>query len=143
KRLAFPKVTLVGVVHADTGIQLPDFRASERTFQLLAQGAGRAGRGPRGGRVLVQTRSPGHDALTFAARHDAEGFLARLLEERREPPYPPLASLGNLVVSGEADTAVADGAALVAAWCRDLIEAQEHPEIGRASCRGRGASAAA
>ena len=136
KGLDFPNVTLVGVVDADTGIHLPDFRASERTFQLLAQVAGRAGRGPRGGRVLVQTRSPGHDALTFAARHDAEGFLARLLEERRDPPYPPRASLVNLLVSGEADTAVADGAALVAAWCRDLVEAQQLPVgvLGPAPC---------
>lgn len=136
KGLDFPNVTLVGVVDADTGIHLPDFRASERTFQLLAQVAGRAGRGPRGGRVLVQTRSPDHDALTFAARHDAEGFLRRLLEERREPPYPPLASLVNLLVSGESDTDVADGAAGVAAWCRDLVESQHLPVsiLGPAPC---------
>ncbi len=120
KGLDFPNVTLVGVVDADTGIHLPDFRASERTFQLLAQVAGRAGRGPRGGRVLVQTRCPGHDALTFAARHDAEGFLAGLLSERREPPYPPLASLVNLLVSGETETAVADGAARVAGGAAHL-----------------------
>ncbi|MBL8978790.1 MAG: primosomal protein N' [Gemmatimonadetes bacterium] len=136
KGLDFPNVTLVGVVDADTGIHLPDFRASERTFQLLAQVAGRAGRGPRGGRVLVQTRCPGHDALTFAARHDAEGFLAGLLSERREPPYPPLASLVNLLVSGETETAVADGAARVAGWCRDLVAAQQLPVsvLGPAPC---------
>jgi primosomal protein N' (replication factor Y) len=86
--------------------------------------------------VLVQTRSPDHDALTCAARHDAEGFLLRLLQERREPPYPPLASLVNLLVSGETDTDVADGAAGVAGWCRDLIEAQQLPVsvLGPAPC---------
>ena len=75
KGLDFPNVTLVGVVDADTGLYLPDFRAAERTFQLLAQVAGRAGRGPKGGRVLVQTRHPTHHALVWSARHDTEGFL--------------------------------------------------------------------
>ena len=68
KGLDFPNVTLVGVVDADTGLHLPDFRAAERTFQLLAQVAGRAGRGPKGGRVIVQTRHPGHHALIWPAR---------------------------------------------------------------------------
>ena len=77
KGLDFPNVTLVGVVNADTGLYLPDFRSAERTFQLLAQVAGRAGRGPKGGRVLVQTRHPTHHALVSAAEHDAEDFLAR------------------------------------------------------------------
>ncbi|HEU5040648.1 MAG TPA: primosomal protein N', partial [Gemmatimonadales bacterium] len=72
KGLDFPNVTLVGVVDADVGLYLPDFRSAERTFQLLAQVAGRAGRGPKGGRVLVQTRHPQHHALVCAAAHDAE-----------------------------------------------------------------------
>ena len=101
KGLDFPNVTLVGVVDADTGLYLPDFRSAERTFQLLAQVAGRAGRGPKGGRVLVQTRHPLHHALVWAARHDAEGFLREELELRRAPPYPPELHLVNLVVSGE------------------------------------------
>ncbi len=121
KGLDFPNVTLVGVVDADTGLHLPDFRAAERTFQLLAQVAGRAGRGPRGGRVIVQTRSPEHYALTAAARHDTEGFLAAEVAARRTPPYPPLASLVNLIASGEDEAAVADAAAATARWCSALV----------------------
>ena len=105
KGLDFPRVTLVGVVDADTALHLPDFRASERTFQLLAQVAGRAGRGPRGGRVIVQTRSPGHHALTFAAAHDTDGFAAAELELRRSPAYPPFVSLVNLIVSSADEVA--------------------------------------
>jgi primosomal protein N' (replication factor Y) len=121
KGLDFPDVTLVGVVDADTGLHLPDFRAAERTFQLLAQVAGRAGRGPKGGRVIVQTRNPEHHALVHATRHDTEGFLREELELRREPPYPPEVSLVNLVSSGTNESTVARAAALVAEWCTGLI----------------------
>src|SRR5437763_9793073 len=69
KGLDFPNVTVVGVVDADTGLHLPDFRAGERTFQLVAQVAGRAGRGPKGGRVYVQTRAPDHHAFRAGAAH--------------------------------------------------------------------------
>ena len=99
KGLDFPGVTLVGVVDADTGLHLPDFRAPERTFQLIAQVAGRAGRGPDGGRVLVQTRTPGHYALQTAASHDFEAFAQRELEVRKTPTYPPHVELVNIVVT--------------------------------------------
>jgi primosomal protein N' (replication factor Y) len=121
KGLDFPNVTLVGVVDADIGLYLPDFRSAERSFQLLAQVAGRAGRGPRGGQVLVQTRNPEHPALMFAARHDTEGFLADELEVRRWPPYPPVVALANLVASGLDEQAVGRRAAEVADWCGALI----------------------
>jgi primosomal protein N' (replication factor Y) len=121
KGLDFPNVTLVGVVDADTGLHLPDFRAAERTFQLLAQVAGRAGRGPRGGKVIVQTRSPDHYALVKAAAHDTEAFFEAELARRRSPPYPPLTALVNVVVSGEDESAVADAAAAVGHWCGGLV----------------------
>jgi primosomal protein N' (replication factor Y) len=124
KGLDFPNVTLVGVVDADTGLSLPDFRAAERTFQLLAQVAGRAGRGPRGGCVIIQTRNPEHYALRHAATHDTEGFLARELAVRREPPYPPHVGLANLLVSGEDERRVVEHAARVARWLTRLVEAK-------------------
>jgi len=124
KGLDFPGVTLVGVVDADTGLHLPDFRAAERTFQLVAQVAGRAGRGPRGGKVLVQTHTPGHYALSTAARHDFEAFAERELAGRQSPPYPPHVALVNVVVSGTDHASVADAALQVGAWLRGLIEAR-------------------
>ncbi len=121
KGLDFPNVTLVGVIDADTGLYLPDFRSAERTFQLLAQVAGRAGRGPRGGRVLVQTRNPRHPALLHAARHDTEGFLADELRARQRPAYPPTVALANVVASGVDEQAVARRAAELADWCQALL----------------------
>ena len=136
KGLDFPRVTLVGVVDADTALHLPDFRASERTFQLLAQVAGRAGRGPRGGRVIVQTRSPGHHALAFAAAHDTDGFARAELELRQSPPYPPFVSLVNLLVSSPDELRTAETAEEVARWCTRLVERQGLPIVvlGPAPC---------
>ncbi len=88
-----PHVTLVGVINADAALSLPDFRASERAFQLLVQVAGRAGRGDTKGRVLIQTYDPEHPAVAFAARHDVAGFLAREMVDRRELLYPPFTRL--------------------------------------------------
>ncbi|MBA3259538.1 MAG: primosomal protein N' [Gemmatimonadales bacterium] len=127
KGLDFPNVTLVGVADADTGLYLPDFRSAERTFQLLAQVAGRAGRGPKGGRVLVQTRHPTHHALVWSARHDTEGFLKQEREHRTSPPYPPETSLVNLVVSGPGEVEVGRRAAEVADWCQALIDRHALP----------------
>jgi primosomal protein N' (replication factor Y) len=124
KGLDFPGVTLVGVVDADSGLHLPDFRAAERTFQLIAQVAGRAGRGPAGGEVLVQTRNPHHYALKAAAAHDFEQFAQRELEERREPAYPPHVGLVNIVVSGRQESEAAQASAEVADWFRGLITAK-------------------
>ena len=91
-------VTLVGVVGADFALGLPDFRAAERTFQLLTQVSGRAGRGTLPGKVLVQTYHPDHYAIQFAAAHDYPGFVAKELQYRRWMHYPPFAVLANVVV---------------------------------------------
>jgi len=124
KGLDFPNVTVVGVVDADVALALPDFRASERTFQLLTQVAGRTGRGERGGRVLVQTRQPAHPAVARAARHDVAGFAREELAERLDPPYPPHAHLANLVLSGEKEPAVAEAAVALGAWLKRLFAAR-------------------
>jgi primosomal protein N' (replication factor Y) (superfamily II helicase) len=119
KGLDFPNVTLVGVVNADVGLHLPDFRASERTFQLLAQVAGRAGRGPRGGEVILQTSVPDHYAIQAALRHDFEGFAKRELAEREHPAYPPHLRLVNVVLSSPDEELAASGAEAAVAWWRD------------------------
>ncbi len=93
-----PNVTLVGVVSADVGLGMPDFRAAERTFQLLTQVAGRAGRGDLPGTVLVQTINPDHYAVRLAAAQDYEGFYQKELQFRRFMHYPPFSALANLLV---------------------------------------------
>ena len=110
----FPDVTLGVVLDADSTLRFPDFRAEERTFALIAQLAGRAGRGPQGGRVLVQTTAPDAPAIEAAARHDTEGFLAGELERRRALRYPPFADLIRVVVSAPAADPVRAAAAQVA-----------------------------
>lgn len=97
KGLDLPMVTLVGVVSADIGLQLPDYRASERTFQLLTQVAGRAGRGILGGRVILQTYHPDHYAVRAAADHDYQTFYEQEIEHRRQLGYPPFRRLGRLL----------------------------------------------
>ena len=95
----FPDVTLGVVVDADATLRFPDFRAEERTFALVAQLAGRSGRGPGGGRVIVQALDPSAACLRYSAAHDAEGFLADELERRRALGYPPFAHLVRVVCS--------------------------------------------
>lgn len=96
-----PNVTLVGVVSADIGLGMPDFRAAERTFQLLTQVAGRAGRGHLPGRVLVQTINPEHYAVRFAAAQDFPAFYEKEIEFRRAMLYPPFSALANVLVRHE------------------------------------------
>jgi len=95
----FPKVTLVGVLHADAALHLPDFRAGERTFALLTQVAGRAGRAELPGRVIVQTFAPDHEAIRFALQHDYEGYARRLMRARRALGYPPYGRLAMVRMS--------------------------------------------
>lgn len=96
-----PNVTLVGVVLADIGLSIPDFRAGERSFQLLTQAAGRAGRGETPGRVIVQTLNPDHYAVRFAAQQDYEGFYQKEIEFRKWLRYPPFSALANVLVRAE------------------------------------------
>ncbi len=104
KGLDLPLVTLVGVVSADPALNLPDFYSGERTFQLLAQVAGRAGRGLLGGRVVIQTYRPDHYAIVAAAAHDYAGFAAQELAFRREQGYPPYRRLAKLVYEDASPT---------------------------------------
>ncbi len=103
KGLDLPLVTVVGVISADTALNLPDFRSSERTFQLLTQVAGRAGRGLLGGRVIIQTYHPDHYAIVAASQHDYEGFAQQELAFRRQQGYPPYVRLTKLRCESEHD----------------------------------------
>ncbi len=114
KGLDFPGVTLVGVINADTTLHVPDFRASERSFQLLAQVAGRAGRGTTSGEVLIQTFAPEHMAIQAAARHDYAAFYADEIEARRELLYPPFSRLANVVCQDKSEAAARSGAETIA-----------------------------
>ena len=110
----FPRVTLVGVISADVGLGLADFRAAERTFQLLTQVAGRAGRGDRPGEAIVQTLYPEHYSIQIARRQDYPAFYARELVFRRSMHYPPTIALINVLVRGRTfEQAMEDGTALV------------------------------
>jgi primosomal protein N' (replication factor Y) (superfamily II helicase) len=106
KGLDFPNVTVVGVVSADTALHLPDFRSTERTFQLISQVAGRAGRGPKGGVVFVQTHQPEQDAIGFAVRHEYEAFAREELEGRRSAGYPPFVRAVRILVEGKEEDRV-------------------------------------
>lgn len=137
KGLDFANVTLVGVIDADVGINLPDFRASERCFQLLSQVAGRAGRGVKGGRVLIQTRVPGHHAVVCAVAHDYHTFVREELEGRVHPPYPPNLRLVNIVFSGTNANSTAALASGASDWIRQLVNEQTAGDVaivGPAPC---------
>jgi primosomal protein N' (replication factor Y) len=132
KGLDFPNVTLVGVVNADVGLHFPDFRSAERTFQLLSQVAGRAGRGPQGGHVLIQTFTPEHPSIGLAAAHDYAGFVSAELEHRRQHNYPPYQRLARIIVrSREQQAASAFADQLADAFQRSLqtMGTPEAPEV--------------
>jgi primosomal protein N' (replication factor Y) len=124
----FPDVTLGVVLDADATLRFPDFRAEERTFSLVTQLAGRAGRGEAGGRVIVQTLSPDAPSIHHAATHDADGFLAGELERREILRYPPFSSMIRIVCSSEEAAAAQAAAAAV----RELLRATGIPALGPA-----------
>ena len=128
----FPGVTLVGVIAADTGLNFPDFRAGERTFQLLTQVAGRAGRGKKPGRVLIQTYSAEHYVLRHALSHDFEGFFAREIAHRREANYPPFSYLAMIRLSGDNARDVEEEARRIASALSQIVDPQQLRVMGPA-----------
>ncbi|MBC8160169.1 MAG: primosomal protein N', partial [Roseiflexaceae bacterium] len=123
KGLDLPLVSLVGVVAADTGLHLPDFRSGERTFQLLTQVAGRAGRRVAGAEVVIQTYNPEHYALLAAQEHDYEGFFRQEIAFRRQTRYPPFSRLIRFIYSGSNDARAQATAELFAEEVEQLADA--------------------
>ena len=122
KGLDFPDVTLVGVINADTTLNLPDFRSGERTYQLLEQVSGRAGRAELPGRVIIQTYWPDHPAIRAAAHHDRSLFLEPELQIRRSLGYPPYARLANILIWGRQPDPVREEAGALAEKVNDALE---------------------
>ncbi|MBL90289.1 MAG: primosomal protein N' [Myxococcales bacterium] len=120
----FPNVTLVGVILAETALAFPDFRAAERTFQLLTQVAGRAGRREKEGRVLIQTFNPKHTAITLAAEHDVETFVSNEMQVRESRDLPPFRHAALFRLEGEDEVAVDHLARRVGQTIRDFARAQ-------------------
>ena len=130
KGLDLPNVTLVGVINADTSLHMPDFRAAERTFQLLTQVAGRAGRGDIPGKVLVQTYTPDHYSIVAAASHDYEGFYRSEMRVRRSLGYPPFSHLARLLFTHEDEDEVKKGALLAKEYLtKVLVNTNEQVDI--------------
>ncbi len=123
KGLDIPNVTLVGVLSADTIINLPDFRASERTFQLLSQVAGRTGRGSKEGHVIIQTYNPDHYSIIFAASHNYVGFAKKELEYRKQLYYPPYGRLARIVLRGKKEEDVKERSMNLARKLKDASSA--------------------
>lgn len=124
KGLDFPEVTLVGVVNADTSLKLPDFRAAERTYNLLEQVAGRAGRGENAGKVIIQTHWATHPAIVAVQRHKRAIFTSYELEQREEAYYPPFARVANVVISGRDERVVRERTDAFARELRDIVSRQ-------------------
>jgi len=123
KGLDFPMVTLVGVIAADISLNFPDYRSSEKTFQLITQVAGRAGRGDKEGKVIIQTYQPEHYAVQYASMHDYEGFYRREIEMRQKFEYPPFSHIIRILVTGEEEKSVLDLARSINEWIGNEIKA--------------------
>jgi primosomal protein N' (replication factor Y) len=128
KGLDFPDVTLVGVIAADTSLNLPDFRSAERTFQIIAQVSGRSGRGNKNGRVIVQTYNPEHYSIEYARCHDYKGFFDKELMLRKELGYPPFYSIANIIISGTEENEVIKYANEISIFLDRVIEGHEDAE---------------
>ena len=126
KGLDFPEVTLVGVVAADITLNLPDYRSQERTFQLLTQVAGRAGRGQKAGQVVIQTYSPEHEVIVQAAAQDYRAFFTREIQRRQVAMYPPFSVMARLLVESEQALAAEARAAELYRRVENMLA--EHPD---------------
>ena len=124
----YPGVTLVGVVNADTGLCVPDFRSAEQTYQLLTQVAGRAGRGDKPGTVIIQTYRPNHYAIQAACNHAYEPFFAKEIEERKSAGYPPFRRMANFALESEDPEIATRAAGRLLRMLRDEI--QRHTFVG-------------
>ncbi|MDH4317624.1 MAG: primosomal protein N', partial [Desulfobulbaceae bacterium] len=129
KGLHFPKMTLVGVVWADSGLGIPDFRASERTYQLLSQVTGRAGRGERYGEVIIQTNQPQHYAVVCAKQHDYRALFATETDLRRSLGYPPFSRLINIRLKGSTEQTVGKVAMTVGDFLRKSAGRERKVEV--------------
>jgi len=116
----FPDVTLVGIITSDTYLNLPDFRSAERTFQMVTQSSGRAGRGDKAGKVIVQTYSPDHYSLLHAKKHDYVGFYEDEIKLRKEMNYPPFSHLCHVIISGYKEDKVIKAAKDIGCLIKDL-----------------------
>jgi len=125
----FPDVTLVGIITSDTYLNLPDFRAGERTFQMVTQSAGRAGRGNKPGKVIIQSYSPQHYSLIHAKKHDYAGFYKDEIMLRKEMNYPPFSHLGQIIISGYKEDKVVKAAGEVGDLIKSLISDKKDIEV--------------
>jgi primosomal protein N' (replication factor Y) len=130
----FPNVTLVGVVSADTAMNMPDFRAAEKTFQILTQVAGRGGRGDFPGKVVIQTFNPGHYAIQRVKTHDVEGFYQDEMHIRQPLSWPPISRMINLQMSSLNREKGREGAMSIAAFAR--LRCQETSAVARIDVLG-------
>jgi primosomal protein N' (replication factor Y) len=128
----FPAVTLVGVVDADTGLNLPDFRSAEKTFQLITQAAGRAGRGELGGEVVIQTMNPNHYSIRHSRTHDYEGFYNEEIAYRTELHYPPIGRIIKLEIKSVQESHAAEAAKTAQNRIRHLMRGKDTILLGPA-----------
>jgi primosomal protein N' (replication factor Y) len=128
----FPAVTLVGVVDADVGLNLPDFRAAERTFQLVTQAAGRAGRGELGGEVIIQTMNPNHYSVRHSRTHDYEGFYNEEIEYRTQLGYPPIGRIIKIEIKSAQESLAGEAAKTAQNRIRHLMRGKETVLLGPA-----------
>ena len=135
KGLHFPNVTLVGIIYADLALHQPDFRAGERTFQLLTQVAGRAGRGDVEGEVFVQAFTPFHPAIQYARRHDFTGFYEQEIEFREQLKYPPVSRVALLTLQGRNEDKVKFSAEHLRKVLESAVHQSSSPTAGTANAK--------